>query len=364
MNDFLSQLSPQKFSKGSAVKKAKGGLDVVSKMIADAVGAREASKLQSIVGQMDLSPKVNFPAAWAGDQKSLQAAKRSISEKETGLQSPGRRKILKQAAASAARSAIPDAISGPLMKMAVEQVMPSSVVIPPESIQAAYASVFEEALGNRAFKELIDNGVELDDFLNDIDYWASEAGKGPKWIKKLQSVVDSVTPQVISKRFGLPEDQVTKYLESNKLNPYDVLNDWTREDSLAYDMIENGNFPFEGHWGTGSNGPRNDWSPLFRNQPDEWWEKMGEIQKARENMSDENADLAYSSYDEVQSLVNNHFRGAHQKLMGDEALLRLEARYGGPKGLSDMAMESLSDSDLELDILDQIDSEFEKRGQP
>ena len=94
--------------------------------LATLIASRMAGQLQG-AGELLGLKNVNLPAAYAGDQRSLGALTRVQNEQETGLASPGRRKFMKQSAATAARSAIPDAVmdaagAGLLRKAATDAV--------------------------------------------------------------------------------------------------------------------------------------------------------------------------------------------------------------------------------------------------
>lgn len=117
--------------------------------LAQAIAARMIGQLNAIPEATGLGAlsKLNLPAAYAGDQRSLQAVQRGISEAETGLASPGRRKMLKQGAAMAARSAVPDTLtdvvgSGVLKKALTDATSPTEYM-EYDNIHDALAAVTE-----------------------------------------------------------------------------------------------------------------------------------------------------------------------------------------------------------------------------
>jgi hypothetical protein len=131
------------------------GLAVASKAVAgenpdplaQAIAARMAGQLNALSESGGLSALrgLNLPAAYAGDQRSLKAVQRAINEAETGLQSPGRRKLLKQAIATAARQAVPDVVDTALGAVG-RAALKSSAPIPDESIQAAIWAAIQDQL--------------------------------------------------------------------------------------------------------------------------------------------------------------------------------------------------------------------------
>lgn len=340
----LEQWKPAKFGKGGAAKKVKGGLDAMSELIANAVGVREAGKLKSIAGQMDLSPKVNFPAAWAGDQRSLQSAQRNISEKETGLQSPGRRKILKQAAATAARSALPDLGTSALMNTVLkESLTPSSVIIPPESIQAAYASVFGDILEHPRVLEALREGEN--------PVMIAQHGGGAyedDFVSELRDILGSVQTSEMAKKFGLPEESITSYLESNKLDPQKALDNWINSGSKSERAYE-GEVPF---YADAEDGEM-DWSALFDGKSEEWWNNLKSLE--------DDDEVADGVWDEIPYMIDSYFQDPYKKLMGEDNFNKLSSKHPNLQELSEISKDSISGYGLEENIVNQIIEELSKR---
>ena len=158
-----STLPAYRIDRGDMLKEAKGGLvqafgggGKVAKQVIDPLAQWVATRM---TGQLEQAGKLsglghlNIPAAYAGDQRSLQAVQRAIRAKETGLESPGRRKILKQGAATAARSMVPDALVEGLGTNILKNSLQDAIVqpvIPKESIQAAIAAKFRQLVESQA----------------------------------------------------------------------------------------------------------------------------------------------------------------------------------------------------------------------
>lgn len=217
--------------------------------LAQAVAARMVGQLNAlpdVLGMGALS-RLNLPAAYAGDQRSLQAVQRSINEAETGLASPGRRKILKQGAAMAARSAVPDSVANLVgttaLKKAVQDVV-TPQEIPLESLQAAAAQAFENALKTRVPKGM--EGFRLGDLtwvandkphrtleellaLPDTDlqglvsnYYGETVS--PKKLRSWLSNYQQLSPENIAAKTGLPVEAVRGHLREGTLQ--NLLDDW------------------------------------------------------------------------------------------------------------------------------------------
>lgn len=98
-------------------------------------------QLQS-AGQLLGLSNVNLPAAYAGDQRSLGALTRVLNAKETGLESPGRRKFMKQTAAAAARQAVPDSVANLVGTTALKKAVSDAVMNPVDgSLEEALSRV-------------------------------------------------------------------------------------------------------------------------------------------------------------------------------------------------------------------------------
>lgn len=94
---------------------------------------------------------VNLPAAYAGDQRSLRAAQRRLSEEEQGIASPSRRKFIKQAAAGAARSVLPDSLATG-MTTALEEATKSGIIR--DAVSAPVGTWLEQVLGKELLRQL------------------------------------------------------------------------------------------------------------------------------------------------------------------------------------------------------------------
>jgi hypothetical protein len=227
--------------------------------LAQAVAARMIEQLNAIpeIGGLSALKGINLPAAYAGDQRSMKAAQRAISEAETGLQSPGRRKLLKQAAATAARSAVPDTLADGLGAKALQGLakQTAEVAIPDASIQAAvWAAVQRELLKaagpsarkakqvNQAdFEELMRTRYQakLDeqDLIDNAEDYFNPRG----WLQS------RVYPDTVDRLAGFPEGTTARYFE--KLYPgyakrsksafaQDIIDDLAEQHQVALYYVE------------------------------------------------------------------------------------------------------------------------------
>lgn len=207
--------------------------DAVSPL-AQLIATRMAGQLEAVPHVLpDMGPlsKINLPAAYAGDQRSLQAAQRGINEAETGLASPGRRKILKQGAGTAARSLIPDSVVNTLATQAGKALM-EPVAIPDEAIQAAITAQMRKALKSKATQAFVDDGGWLDDAETVIpDMMANPEGYGmtARQVAQFAKHHGDLHPSSIAQAFGLPEDAVNSYLEKVGQHPQQTFADWLSE---------------------------------------------------------------------------------------------------------------------------------------
>lgn len=182
------------------------GAGVVKKVavdpLAEAIARRMTAQLEAIpqVGGLEALKGVNLPAAYAGDQRSLKAAQRAINKAETGLESPGRRKMLKQTAATAARQMVPgpvDVALGAIARNAAKEAM-TSPVIPDESVQAAIAAAVRDTIQKR-MPELHNK------------YYEEGAD--------IVGLVPELSPAAIAKKFSLPESSVAGYISKSGVTP-------------------------------------------------------------------------------------------------------------------------------------------------
>jgi hypothetical protein len=224
-----------------------------------------------------------------------------------------------------------------------EAVTPSSVVIPPESIQAAYASVFDDVLSNPGIKQLSDEGVSLLDL--GTPGWMNELGIN---IDEIQSLIDSVTPAQMSKKFGLPEESITSYLESNKLDPQKALDNWINSGSQSERAYE-GKVPFYANAEDG----RDDWSALFDGKGDDWWKNLRSLE--------DDDEVSEGVWDEIPYMIDSYFQDPYKKLMGEDNFNKLSSKHKNLKELSEISKDSVSGYGLEEDIVNQIMEELSRR---
>jgi hypothetical protein len=215
--DVFSKLGPaavKLVAKSTARPAQEQAIDPLAQLIA----ARMAGQIEAIprVGGLESLRGVNLPAAYAGDQRSLQAAQRAINKAETGLESPGRRKILKQGAAAAARQVVPEAVDialGAAGRGAIKNIT-TEPVIPDESIQAAISAALNSVMKSKLYR-----GAGYDYFwdLEDV---------APGMANKMEKLLDRLTVPEISKTYGLPEDAVQSYINKVGISPEDLLGNW------------------------------------------------------------------------------------------------------------------------------------------
>lgn len=198
-------------------KLPRGGLAQATDPLAAAVAARMVGQLQGVAQLPGLSAlsKVNIPAAYAGDQRSLQAVQRGISEAETGLPSPGRRKFMKQAAATAARSAVPESVANVLGTTALKKAVGDALSpeIPVESVQAAIASIIDKHLGDKKL-------------LRKLRAW-EDGPQTPVGQASIYGMLrESISPKAIAEYSGLPEEAIQKHIDDAGITPVDAFDAW------------------------------------------------------------------------------------------------------------------------------------------
>jgi hypothetical protein len=84
---------------------------------------------------------------------------RVAAEAPQGLESPSRRKILKQAVASAARASVPDVVAAPLMKMATSPLEEGMA----RALKEANIETFNPVSVNQLIRDLINQGTSADE---------------------------------------------------------------------------------------------------------------------------------------------------------------------------------------------------------
>lgn len=255
--------------RGDMIKERKGGLvrlaggGAIKKGIVDpiaqAVAARMTGQLQG-AGELLGLKNINLPAAYAGDQRSLGALTRALNEQETGLASPGRRKMLKQGAAMAARSAVPDIVANTLGTTALKKAVQDAVLpqeIPLESLQAAVAQAFEAALKARVPRGL--EHLRLTDMpswvANDKPHRTVEemlalpnaelrnlipelySVKTPdKELRAWLDVYQQLSPESIAAKTGLPVEALREHLGKGSLQ--ELLDDWRSGQEILENFYE------------------------------------------------------------------------------------------------------------------------------
>lgn len=194
-----------------AAKRAKPVAEAADPL-ATAVAARMTAELEAASPLMGLKRSKQLPAAYAGDTGALQQVQRQLNEAETGLQSPGRRKFVKQAASLAARQAVPDALANVVgsgvMKQALKEAT-SAPAIPDESIQAAIWASLRPLLSTKRKAK----GAFNVDTLGKMHF---NEGIVPGTI---------VTPQKIAESSGLPVEAIESFLKRNGLSIEDSIGD-------------------------------------------------------------------------------------------------------------------------------------------
>ncbi len=324
-------------------KMPRGGLSQAADPLAQLVAARMAGQLQGVSQLPGLGglSALNIPAAYAGDQRSLQAVQRGISEAETGLPSPGRRKFMKQTAATAARSAIPDSVANALGTTALKKAVGDafSPEIPEESIQAATAMAMDKVLGHKALKGLADSGdygtlhmlldskpLSCEEFgpALEAEYGVEDAAEilNKKDYNEIVEALSGLNPESIAAKSGLPADSIYKHFEKVKMSPENAVREWlTGHDNLQAWAESNGRSQF------------NDYG--FDELPDDM--HMGNpefadvIKKARAGVEIEDSD-----YDEaMQPVYDMYWRkkedaavGPHKNLLGPTGYSSLLEKHG------------------------------------
>jgi hypothetical protein len=242
--------------------------------------------------------------------------------------------------------------TGTLMNTVLkESLTPSSVVIPPESIQAAYASVFKDALGNRLISQLSDEGFLIEDVIGNNsakDLVIKELGLKPDDLLELQSVVDSLTTPEVAKRFGLPEESLSKYLDENQLNPQKHLEDWIGAEAKSGDAYD-GYLPFSKE----DSEMNTDWSDLFKGKNDDWWNNLKSLE--------EDDDVEGGILDEIPYMVKSYFQDPYHKLLGEENFNQLSSQHGSLNNLMETSLGSMEQYGLDESVIDQILQELSRR---
>lgn len=158
------------------------------------------------------------PQAVPAVKGALQQAQPVLAKEAVNL---GRRKFLKQAAASAVRTAVPDSISKPLVQMAMKEVASPVVeavtqVIPLESRQAAVSGAVMDLL--KKYPDLIEDPWKLSEVL-DISP-SSKLGRqmlsGPHLDDEFADVYklthETLSPKAIAEASGLPLEAITEHI--------------------------------------------------------------------------------------------------------------------------------------------------------
>jgi hypothetical protein len=200
---------------GTAIKNGLGALSrmaapkvVEPSPLSQLIAARMIGQLNAVpeIGGLSALRSVNLPAAYAGDQRSLKAAQRVINEAETGLQSPGRRKMLKQGAAMTARAALPDALKTEVYAMAPR--VPADAAIPDEVVQDAIWSQIAPIFAGKGGRRL------LSDWGRSLLFASDDIG----------DVVVPSTKDIASKT-GLPVEAIDDFLKRQDLTINKAISD-------------------------------------------------------------------------------------------------------------------------------------------
>lgn len=228
------------YAKGGRVKPILTKQAPLSDPLAQAVAIRMQALLDKGAELENLPAKgLNLSAAYAGDQRSQQALQRRLSEQQTGLQDPSRRKFMKQTAATAAKQALPGLPGvGTVIKAAqlLDKAAPVTTEVTDEVIQAAIAKSMSmlnkgalaklgEISGEGGvLEDLIEamrhnvRGTPLDEdtakfLLDDLD----DFDITPEEQADILEALDFFEPKTIAAHHGLPEEAITNFLMRNQL---------------------------------------------------------------------------------------------------------------------------------------------------
>ena len=213
--------------------------------LAQLIAARMAGQLEGVRNLPQYSgalSKVNLPAAYAGDQRSLQATQRAMNLAETGIESEGRRKFIKQAAATAARSAIPDSVANALGTGIVKKALTDAVSpqIPDESIQSAIWASLSGAM--RKYSGRRDGALRHEDILDMLESRfteriAGDGGPAPEgWLAHEVRAAD------VDRAAGYPDGTTAEYLKRRGFyspEKAELLDTLAEEQVNAYNHIDN-----------------------------------------------------------------------------------------------------------------------------
>lgn len=291
----------------------------------------------------------------------IEATKKAMPVVEEVLKNPGRRKVLKQAAATAARASVPDVIAKPLMTLATKTVVKDIVKpeIPVESIQAAVSAAMHNLLGDTKF---IDDAWMLPDLM------VAHTNKGNQFkeaaelvdlaesyeipiddLRSAYAKLDSLTPKAIAEMSGLPEDVIAKHIADSGLDP-----------AQALDEIINGNQYLEAYADNTAKHKFRDYG--FDSLPDNYdkaavndyaRQYMEEAGKHVDDMDDERI---FDLEDRIRQKYNEahiqSYAAPHEQLLGKDNLSSVVGKAGPD------AVHPLDFRTQQLDSLLEDDSDY------
>lgn len=297
--------------------------------------------------------RLNIPAAYAGDQRSLQAVQRGINEAETGLQSPGRRKLLKQGAATALRSAIPDTMveglgANVLKKVAGDVLTPE---IPIESVQAAISQALDKVLSHKGWAGLIQDGVYPSELMSHFkDGVTKEAllnAMDDESItltpKRAQSLIDAyyqLTPEAIAKNSGLPVEAIQKHFSTSNFPDAESLLDGITGEQSMHDAFMDSTDKHQFH--------DSGYDEFASHIPEEELKKAAEEERAIDVESPE-----YDGHSPLAALhYSSHITAAgkpYRDMLGDTGYANMIKRVGvDPEALATWRLDYLHENNERL----------------
>lgn len=339
--------------------------------LAAAVAARMSGQLEAMSPLMGLRG-VNLPAAYAGDQRSMQAVTRQLNAIDNGgLQSPGRRKILKQGAATAARSMVPDSAANALGTTALKKAISDAVMpqeIPDASVQAAIAMQMDKFLGRHAavLGDLGETGMGVDMLrmdlgstptLGKIKGFIKENGLGDVVnAKQLKALLDDATtylsPEAVAASSQLPVGSIHQLIRKAQMSPEDLISNWGTERSILSNIKESSKRDQFTDYG---------FDEIPRSLQDNK-EFSAALSRANEKLQADPGGSSYSEeygkvYEMLYDAHSHNFLSPYRDLLGGH-FGRLEDTHGGILGKpSDMAHEYVGtglDNDYMYDTVDNM----------
>ena len=264
---------------------------------------------------------------------------------ETGLESPGRRQILKQGAAAAARAAVPDAIGNLVGTTALKQAVKDAVTspaIPDESIQAAIAAAMSRVMKNKKFMQAWnDNPDALQDIIWSMDNYGDLPPSTPFKPGSIDAIVGSLSPSALATKYNLPKEAVNEYFKKAGNHPRRCVGNWV-----------NSRLNLESFWDSTDKHRFRDWG--FDEFPTGTTEEaLNEAKRAAKETED--FEPLYNLYLDGHRKQNV---GSYESLLGEKEFRDLRLKHGDVYGDPVDHYEQMQDSIYDNDRLHEFITEF------